>query len=269
MELDPEREVFLVQLPFIAMQLATQVPSACQTAAAISDMLRTWRHSQAAFAGHSFGTVVLAWVSKYAPQLIARASFLDPVVFLLAKSDVAYNFLYRRPESSSQSLMNFFAAKELGVAYTLARHFVWHEIMLWADELDFAQGAAVVLSGRDSIVPAHCVRLYFEAYNRRISHLKGVRDETCNQTHHPRVRTGGPEDIPTAPRPHEPYNPDDSKVFMQELSDSNYLTGVGESKVLSYVMYIETTCSETPGSTAGLYRPTASTSARCAQSVNK
>ena len=39
--------------------------------------------------------------------------------------DVAYNFLYRPPANSLQSVFKYFVAAEIGIANTLHRHFWW------------------------------------------------------------------------------------------------------------------------------------------------
>ena len=39
----------------------------------------------AIFVGHSFGTAVVAWVVKQAPELVYAALFLDPICFLLVR----------------------------------------------------------------------------------------------------------------------------------------------------------------------------------------
>jgi len=115
------------------------------------------------FIGHSFGSVVMAWVTKQSPELIRRATYLDPVVFLLCKSDVAYNFVYRVPQTATENLMQYFVARELYIAHSLGRNFVWHECILWPEDLTtYPEGALVFLSGQDSIVPAHSVRRYLE-----------------------------------------------------------------------------------------------------------
>lgn len=46
--------------------------------------------SGAHFIGHSFGTIVLAWLVNKRPDLVKHATFLDPVCFLLMKPDIRY-----------------------------------------------------------------------------------------------------------------------------------------------------------------------------------
>ena len=77
------------------------------------------------FIGHSFGSIVCAWVMRIQPELACRMTFLDPVCFLLCKHDVAYNFLYKTAETYGELLMQWFVGSELYIAYTLTRRFFW------------------------------------------------------------------------------------------------------------------------------------------------
>lgn len=133
-----------------------------ETVACISDMLDSWDVAAAHFAGHSFGSVVLSWMVRRAPSRVLALTFIDPVCFMLAKPDVAYNFMYKKPESPTQLLLHYFVSKEMYIAHSLARNFFWHQCILWPEQIGVP--ALVVLSGRDSIVPTHSVRRYLAAH---------------------------------------------------------------------------------------------------------
>merc|ERR1719240_1653518 len=130
--------------------------------ACLSDMLHRRGHSSGHFIGHSFGSVPVAWMVRRAPDMVQVATFIDPVCFLLVKPDVCYNFIYRAPTTPARLIMEFFAARELYTAHSLSRNFFWFENHLWAEELTMP--SLVVLSGMDTIVPAHSVRRYLAAY---------------------------------------------------------------------------------------------------------
>ncbi|CAK0858822.1 unnamed protein product [Prorocentrum cordatum] len=91
-------------------------------------MLHAWGFASAHFIGHSFGTVVMAWVTKLYPAIICRASFLDPVVFLLCVPHMVYKFLYKEPREGIEKLMHFFVSSELYMANMMSRHFIWGEV---------------------------------------------------------------------------------------------------------------------------------------------
>merc|ERR1712048_1173193 len=151
-------------MPNIAMRIREDAPSMAETVACISDMLDSWDVPAAHFTGHSFGSVVLSWMVSQAPSRILALTFMDPVCFMLAKPDVAYNFMYRKPASPTQLLLYYFVSKELYIAHSLARNFFWHQCILWPEQLPAGVPTLVVLSGNDSIVPTHSVRRYLAAY---------------------------------------------------------------------------------------------------------
>jgi len=152
--------LFAIELEAIAMRIQRAVPSHNEVAANIRDMLHAWGFASAHFIGHSFGTVVMAWVTKLYPAIICRASFLDPVVFLLCVPHMVYKFLYKEPREGIEKLMHFFVSSELYMANMMSRHFIWHECLLWEEDLRFPNGALVVLSSEDQLVPSHEVRRY-------------------------------------------------------------------------------------------------------------
>ena len=80
---------------------------------------RRHRVRRAAFLGHSFGSVPLAWMVDSGSSLVAQLLLLDPVSVMLAVPIVTLNFLYRRPRGLIQWLIYLAAASELGISYTL------------------------------------------------------------------------------------------------------------------------------------------------------
>jgi hypothetical protein len=112
---------------------------------------------------------------------VAHVLLIDPIPILLHLHSVAYNFLYRRPRAAAEWQLWYFASSDADVARTLHRAFFWEEGCLWKDDLvRFMHGEetnengnrdglqslkgsrnlAVVLSGKDQIVPAETVRMY-------------------------------------------------------------------------------------------------------------
>eukprot|EP00927_Polykrikos_kofoidii_P036501 TRINITY_DN30823_c0_g1_i1.p1 TRINITY_DN30823_c0_g1~~TRINITY_DN30823_c0_g1_i1.p1 ORF type:complete len:886 (-),score=137.94 TRINITY_DN30823_c0_g1_i1:55-2712(-) len=162
----PSRSFFLISLPHISMRIKEEVPSSAELVACLCDMLGTWGFSSAHFVGHSFGSLVLAWMARRAPNFVSMLTFIDPVCFLLCKPDVCFNFMYRKPSEPTQLLINYFLAKELYIAHSLSRNFIWHHNLLWPEDLPCP--TLVVLDGLDSIIPAHSVRRYLSAYKQRV-----------------------------------------------------------------------------------------------------
>merc|ERR1712194_559411 len=104
---------------------------------------------------------------QLAPTRVLALTFIDPVCFMLAKPDVAYNFMYRKPASPTQLLLYYFVSKELYIAHSLAKNFFWRQCILWPEQLPPGAPTLVVLSGNDSIVPTHSVRRYLAAYSQK------------------------------------------------------------------------------------------------------
>jgi pimeloyl-ACP methyl ester carboxylesterase len=152
--------LFAIELEAIAMRIQRTVPSHNEVAANIRDMLWAWGLPSAHFIGHSFGTAVMAWVLKLHPELVSRASYLDPLVFLLCNPMMCFKFMYKVPRKAAEKLMHFFVSSELYMANMLSRHFIWHEVLLWEEDLSLPEGSLILLSGADALVPSHEVRRY-------------------------------------------------------------------------------------------------------------
>ncbi|ETW02607.1 hypothetical protein H310_06076 [Aphanomyces invadans] len=156
------RQLFLFELRYVSMQLEATVPSQDDTLGAISHMLRAHRVESAHWMGHSLGTVVCSWVCKEAPQRVSQVTLIDPVVFLLCRRDVAYNFLYREPATGLQVIMWYFVSQELHIAHAIRRHFWWYNNILFPEELPrhretHAVAASIFLSSSDQITDAPTV----------------------------------------------------------------------------------------------------------------
>ena len=98
------------------------------------------------------------WIAKHRPELVESMVLIDPVVFLLCHPDVAFNFVYRKPQLLSEWAIHLYVATELAVARMLHRHFVWTDNIVWAEQLPAP--TLVVLSEADAIVPSPAVHTY-------------------------------------------------------------------------------------------------------------
>jgi hypothetical protein len=181
-------DVYLVETPWVSMQICPDVPSVDATTTAMRSILMADGHPQACFVGHSLGSTAVAWAihadadaaqaaaeeptsgadaQANALPMVGGVVLLDPVTFLLYDSGVATNFLHRTPTSIIELLMHFFVSRELFIAHTLSRNFSWSHNTLFVGDLDTAAiraRACVVLSGGDSIVPTAAVRTYLDGH---------------------------------------------------------------------------------------------------------
>ncbi|KAF5378352.1 hypothetical protein D9615_008760 [Tricholomella constricta] len=128
---------------------------------------------------------------------LAHTLLIDPIPVLLHLPPVAHNFLYRAPGAAAEWQLWYFASTDADVARTLGRAFFWTEGVAWREDVrawmrarvrvrvpqregegDGDEGGygvemigrgrgrgrgrnvAVVLAGKDQIVPAESVRRY-------------------------------------------------------------------------------------------------------------
>uniref|UniRef100_A0A7S3PQ22 AB hydrolase-1 domain-containing protein n=1 Tax=Aplanochytrium stocchinoi TaxID=215587 RepID=A0A7S3PQ22_9STRA len=194
MKHNPGREIFLIQLPNISMTIKEDVHGSTELVSCIELMLHTWGFDSAHFVGHSFGSVVMAYVCKKRKEIMAAATFLDPVCFLLCKPDVSYNFIYREAEKPTHLLLKYFVAEELYTAHSLSRYFHWDECILWPEDLEGIP-TVVGVSANDSVVPSHSVYRYLTAYKTknkecqiRPMFFKNLGHTECMWPHNYRIR---------------------------------------------------------------------------------
>lgn len=171
-------DIILVDLPFISLQVADDVPSVADQIQSVSDILddTVGKDKKATFVGHSFGTLILSWMAQSRPERVANCVFLDPICFLLHKRNVLFNFHYQRVDQSIQegkkwdnpislgTLINL-AGTEMHTNNAMLRHFWWATNALWPGDLDRNKiPTAVLVSEKDEIVPSADVEQIFSHY---------------------------------------------------------------------------------------------------------
>ncbi|KAJ3542277.1 hypothetical protein NM208_g4188 [Fusarium decemcellulare] len=67
--------------------------------------------------------------------------------------------LCRKPARASEHLLSYFGSKDMGVAHTLFRRFIWSDNTLWKEDIRDHR-VAVVLAGRDVIVDTNTIGAY-------------------------------------------------------------------------------------------------------------
>jgi len=150
--------LLLVEIMHISSQLYESVPNRDLVVEAMHEMLTRNRFSRGIFCGHSYGTVYVSWAIKHRPNMVASAFLADPIVFLLCEKDVCFNFVYRKPKTWVELVLQYFASREIHIAKTLKRHFRWYDNALWSEEMCVRM--TVVLSEADRIANATAVRNY-------------------------------------------------------------------------------------------------------------
>jgi len=162
------REMIIVQMPEVANQSLACQATPPLFVKAISAVLRRHAIDRVCLMGHSYGTVVMAWMLKHTPNRVSGAIFLDPVCFLLFLPYTCMHFIYEVPQVSIGNLracvVHFFAKRELGIAHTLQRHFWWIHNNIWSEDL--CDKVMVVLAAEDEIAPAHPIWYYLDRHNK-------------------------------------------------------------------------------------------------------
>jgi pimeloyl-ACP methyl ester carboxylesterase len=129
------------------------------------------------FFAHSLGTAVVAQLAKAAPAVVSAVLFVDPVCFLLYRSDIVINFLYRWPRRRHVlrhvTNLHWWFALAVRYVFTLEptiqscfrREFWWSRH--WLHPSSLRCPAHVVLAGRDAIVPSRLVHEYLRSHEER------------------------------------------------------------------------------------------------------
>ncbi|KAJ1406431.1 hypothetical protein B484DRAFT_456827, partial [Ochromonadaceae sp. CCMP2298] len=110
--------------------------------------------------GHSFGSISAGWLVSRYPERISHMTLVDPVSMLLGFPDVAYNFLYRPPQSVMEYVIHFCACREITISHMLHRNFWWYSNVLWLEDVPYHIGVVVGIAGKDEIINAKAVHEY-------------------------------------------------------------------------------------------------------------
>ena len=134
--------------------------------AAITRILNAHGLRRVVLAGHSYGTVISAFLLRkqwgsidpslnptQTPRhesrnghpvtsddsrggdLIAAVLLIDPIPFLLHYPAVAYNFVYRQPRRANEWQLWYFASRDADTARALSRHFFWFDCIFFREDV--------------------------------------------------------------------------------------------------------------------------------------
>lgn len=162
------RSIILIDVDAIKVKsLNFHFPNAEQVTSIVEKILQRHQYSKASIIGHSFGSILAAWVIKSRPDIVSHITLLDPVSILLCLPDVAYNFIYRKPSTIVQFLIYFCASRELTISNLLHRNFIWHNNLLDLHSLPSNVPVIVGLSGNDEVLNSPVVSKYIDIVNRK------------------------------------------------------------------------------------------------------
>jgi pimeloyl-ACP methyl ester carboxylesterase len=173
-------ELFVPELPFLAMMPWERVPSAREVVAQLQDMLAAHRCVGAHFAGHSFGTVILSWMIKSSPTSIICCTLIEPAAMLSIKSDLLQKMMWDPPINAVYEFLRYFVFRELFTMNLLCRCSFWEQSTLWPEEI--TTPAVVELASEDAVVSSFFVR-------RLLEHERAARKQKKRSTDLRRLRT--------------------------------------------------------------------------------
>ena len=177
--IDQDREVYLVELPWVCLRLGETVPSPDQFVRTLEFMLSSHGRLQtgACFIGHSYGTCVVAWMLRIRPKLVKSIILIEPVSIMLYCHQVCFNFLYNSNNKLWGRTAMWLAGKETSVAHALTRHFWWqHNTLL---QCDFPKYSSIFLSSHDFICPSETIRKWL-SLNPACNEYKGPKKPPKN-----------------------------------------------------------------------------------------
>eukprot|EP00884_Botryococcus_braunii_P016768 jgi/Botrbrau1/3775/Bobra.0183s0010.1 len=164
--------MLLLEVPHVSIRLngvrATFVDSVAHTAACI-----LWRHGyeDACFIAHSYGTFCASRICQLYRPIVHSLVLIDPVCFMTCYPHLLYNFVYKVPTLRETFLkgipglingVRFFFSRDLTIAETFCRKFLWLELQLWPE--DMPEKVLVVLAQDDDLVPAPLVATQLERH---------------------------------------------------------------------------------------------------------
>ncbi len=189
-----DHDIFCVSLPHIAQRATDEVPTARETALLFKDLLNYHGYRKCHLIGHSFGTIIAAYVRRYCPGSVGHLSLLDPVCFHVLKTvhGVLNSFRTNATTTFLDAGIAYFGFRELFTVYVCLRTVApaWQEAELTPVEGDAAgAGGAgdkavgdlipgktlVYLGERDSVVQVQTIRRQLLPYanSLRIWYEKG------------------------------------------------------------------------------------------------
>eukprot|EP00898_Chlorokybus_atmophyticus_P003469 jgi/Chlat1/4122/Chrsp269S03961 len=172
----PQQPSVIVELPHIAMRITWAQASVEDIVDSLEIIRQRHQLHKACYIAHSYGTFVVTRLHKRYPGSVERVALLDPVCFLLCLPDVCYNFVYKAPTPGPMYWLDFvrwyFCSRELHIAESLCRNFWWWGLQMWPEEMP--EKVAVLLSGKDDIVPAALIRKHLEPTHAQVLWLENA-----------------------------------------------------------------------------------------------
>ena len=154
--LGSERDLYLVELPFISLRLwgGFDVYSKFKITNFIKLVCNDHNIDQLHLIGHSFGSTCVSMAMKddyIRNELVHEVTLIDPPPFAMQSGDIVRDFIYDPFEDGRVYLVN----REPHLVHAMMRTLVYKDVVIWPEDLKLWRNPpVVVLSGNDTIVPS-------------------------------------------------------------------------------------------------------------------
>ncbi|KAJ9084341.1 hypothetical protein DSO57_1025627 [Entomophthora muscae] len=167
-QLYPNRHIILYEVPSVSLSPVAEINTKDQTIQAVDIIFQTHNLETSSVIAHSYGTVIATWLVKFRPHYVTKLSLVDPICFMLWDSTLVYGFLLSRPTSMLHEFIRLFLSRDLVMANTFCRYFMWHASFMFPDEIHCP--ANIYFSKKDCIIDAKTCYAHLEKHaNDKVS----------------------------------------------------------------------------------------------------
>ncbi|KAK9803224.1 hypothetical protein WJX73_006378 [Symbiochloris irregularis] len=156
------RDMVLVECRHVSLSMCLRAVSPDVVCKAIVEILHRNNWTKAAFVGHSYGSFVLSRMAQLHKNRVESMVLIDPVCMFTVWPSLLQNFIYKLPVIRDRGVLGlidgarYLFSRDLVIAHSFCRKFVWHKVMLWPEEMPDV--CLLVLSAADDLVPSPLVQ---------------------------------------------------------------------------------------------------------------
>ncbi|KAJ9056844.1 hypothetical protein DSO57_1028743 [Entomophthora muscae] len=176
MAANPGRGMILVDLPHVGMAPVDVILDYDQTIKAVDAMFTRHRLEKVVLVSHSYGTLMASWLVQQRPQYLAHVHLVDPVCFMMWKSNLIYSFLFEEPKCMFHESMRFTLSKDPFISQTLSKAVYGYECVLFPEDItipttvylaedDWVIDVASTKEYLEKRLPEHCNLVLFDTFH--------------------------------------------------------------------------------------------------------
>ncbi|KAI9290607.1 hypothetical protein K502DRAFT_359680 [Neoconidiobolus thromboides FSU 785] len=157
----PNRKIIMLELKYITITPTTYINTIEDTLNFMNVICERHNIQKISLIGHSYGTFICSWLMKHCKERISKLTLIDPVCFSIWDSNLTRNFIYNNQFNLKSILCDLIVSKDLFIANTIARNFLWVENLLLIEDLEDLQ-VNVFLSEFDFLIDSRNVESYLK-----------------------------------------------------------------------------------------------------------